>query len=48
MHVVVMFYCRVIEAAKLIFPGRVNVDMIFGRPKQSCASWIDELNKVNN
>lgn len=32
--------------AKDIFPGRVNVDMIFGRPKQTLSSWIKELNKV--
>ena len=37
---------RALEAAKEIYPGPVNVDLIFGRPKQTLGSWISELNQV--
>ncbi|XP_047478804.1 radical S-adenosyl methionine domain-containing protein 1, mitochondrial-like [Penaeus chinensis] len=37
-----------IEYAKKIFPGRVSLDLIFGRPRQTHKRWMDELHKVLN
>lgn len=37
---------RILEEAKRIYSGHVNVDLIFGRPGQTMNSWISELNKV--
>ena len=34
---------RAIENARLIFP-RVNFDLIYARPGQTIAAWVDELN----
>ena len=36
-----------IEEAKRLFPGRVSIDLIFGRPQQTISSWQPELNKVS-
>ena len=35
-----------IKEAKSLFPGRVSLDLIFGRPKQSMLSWQQELQDV--
>ena len=37
---------RCITEAKSLFPGRVLLDLIFGRPKQSMLSWQQELQDV--
>ncbi|XP_063597352.1 radical S-adenosyl methionine domain-containing protein 1, mitochondrial-like [Penaeus indicus] len=37
-----------IEYAKKLFPGRVSLDLIFGRPRQTLKRWMDELHKVLN
>lgn len=39
---------KFIEYAKKLFPGRVSLDLIFGRPRQTHKRWIDELHKVLN
>lgn len=31
-----------------VFPGRVNTDIIFGRPGQSLSSWTKELKNVSD
>ncbi len=35
-----------IKEAKILFPGRVSVDLIFGRPGQTASSWLQELQDV--
>jgi coproporphyrinogen III oxidase-like Fe-S oxidoreductase len=32
--------------AKELFPGRVSVDLLFGRPGQSVNAWEKELKEV--
>lgn len=34
------------EEARRLCPGRVSVDVMFGRPKQSCESWENELSEL--
>ncbi|XP_056262988.1 radical S-adenosyl methionine domain-containing protein 1, mitochondrial [Pseudoliparis swirei] len=35
-----------VEEARRLCPGRVSVDVMFGRPKQSVESWEDELSEL--
>nr|XP_019950085.1 PREDICTED: radical S-adenosyl methionine domain-containing protein 1, mitochondrial isoform X1 [Paralichthys olivaceus] len=35
-----------IEEARRLCPGRVSVDVMFGRPKQSVESWEEELSEL--
>ncbi|XP_042228643.1 radical S-adenosyl methionine domain-containing protein 1, mitochondrial-like isoform X2 [Homarus americanus] len=35
-----------IHVAKQLFPGRMSIDLIFGRPAQTTQSWAQELEKV--
>ncbi|XP_010728719.3 radical S-adenosyl methionine domain-containing protein 1, mitochondrial isoform X1 [Larimichthys crocea] len=37
---------QTIEEARRLCPGRVSVDVMFGRPKQSVESWEDELSEL--
>lgn len=37
---------RCVEEAKLVFPDRVSVDLMFGRPGQTLETWTQELNQV--
>lgn len=37
---------KCVEEAKYIFPGRVSVDLIFGRPGQTVEAWRKELQEV--
>ena len=37
---------RALEKAKQLFPGRVSIDLLFGRPNQSAQDWEQELEKV--
>ena len=38
--------CRAIEHASNIFPGHVNLDLLFGRQGQTLQSWKRELSEV--
>lgn len=44
------YYCfpikRALETAKSIFPGKVSIDLIFGRPHQTLDAWHKELDQV--
>ncbi|XP_034751192.1 radical S-adenosyl methionine domain-containing protein 1, mitochondrial [Etheostoma cragini] len=35
-----------VEEARMLCPGRVSVDVMFGRPKQSAESWENELSEL--
>ncbi|XP_071535057.1 radical S-adenosyl methionine domain-containing protein 1, mitochondrial-like isoform X2 [Panulirus ornatus] len=35
-----------IGVARQLFPGRVSMDIIFGRPSQTTESWVQELKEV--
>ncbi|CAG5136572.1 unnamed protein product, partial [Candidula unifasciata] len=37
---------RCLEMAKVLFPGRVSVDLIFGWPGQTLDMWLAELDQV--
>ncbi|KAG8006905.1 Radical S-adenosyl methionine domain-containing protein 1 [Nibea albiflora] len=37
---------QTIEEARRLCPGRVSVDVMFGRPEQSVESWEDELTEL--
>lgn len=37
---------QTVEEARRLCPGRVSVDVMFGRPKQSVESWEDELSEL--
>ena len=37
---------QTIEEAQRLCPGRVSVDVMFGRPNQSVESWEDELSEL--
>ncbi|XP_062264765.1 radical S-adenosyl methionine domain-containing protein 1, mitochondrial isoform X1 [Platichthys flesus] len=37
---------QTIEEARRLCPGRVSVDVMFGRPKQSVESWEEELSEL--
>ncbi|XP_042361698.1 radical S-adenosyl methionine domain-containing protein 1, mitochondrial [Plectropomus leopardus] len=37
---------QTIEEARRLCPGRVSVDVMFGRPKQSVESWENELSEL--
>lgn len=37
---------RCLEKAKELFPGRVSIDLLFGRPGQSLNEWEKELKEV--
>lgn len=37
---------QTIEEARRLCPGRVSVDVMFGLPKQTAASWEDQLSKL--
>ncbi|KAM3848836.1 radical S-adenosyl methionine domain-containing protein 1, mitochondrial isoform 2-T2 [Vipera latastei] len=37
---------RTLEEAKKLFPGRTSIDLIFGLPGQTVASWIQGLEKA--
>ncbi|XP_067334376.1 radical S-adenosyl methionine domain-containing protein 1, mitochondrial isoform X2 [Channa argus] len=39
---------QTIEEARRLCPGRVSVDVMFGRPKQSVESWKRELSELLN
>ena len=39
-------FFRALTEAEALFPGRTNVDIIFGRPKQTLQSWRRELREV--
>ena len=41
-----LIYRRVLEFARAIYCDNVNVDLIFGRPKQTLDAWISELGEV--
>ena len=41
-----MYCIRCVEEAKRLYPGRVSVDVIFGRPGQTVEAWVQELRKV--
>ena len=41
-----MFLISCIEEAKKLYPGRVSVDLIFGRPGQTLDGWKQELKQV--
>ena len=41
-----IFLCRSLSVCKELFPGRTNIDIIFGRPGQTMIDWKAELNKV--
>ena len=32
----------------MLFPGRVSIDLIFGRPGQTVKKWRKELHEVGN
>ena len=38
---------RCLEEAKNLYPEKVSLDVIFGRPGQSVEDWDHELNQVN-
>ncbi|XP_032242757.1 radical S-adenosyl methionine domain-containing protein 1, mitochondrial isoform X2 [Nematostella vectensis] len=35
-----------LDMAKVLFPGRVSVDLMFGRPKQTAPEWERELEEI--
>lgn len=37
---------QTVEEARRLCPGRVSVDVMFGRPKQSVESWEQELSEL--
>lgn len=37
---------RTLEEAKKLFPGRTSIDLIFGLPGQTVASWVQGLEKA--
>lgn len=37
---------QTIEEARRLCPGRVSVDVMFGRPRQTAESWEDELSEL--
>ena len=37
---------RCLSTAHRLFPGKVNTDIIFGRPHQTLGSWTQELRQV--
>uniref|UniRef100_A0A8C9YC88 Radical S-adenosyl methionine domain-containing protein n=2 Tax=Sander lucioperca TaxID=283035 RepID=A0A8C9YC88_SANLU len=37
---------QTVEEARRLCPGRVSVDVMFGRPKQSAESWENELSEL--
>jgi len=37
---------RALQEAHNIFPGKTNMDMIFGRPYQTHDTWVRELEEV--
>ncbi|XP_072225357.1 radical S-adenosyl methionine domain-containing protein 1, mitochondrial isoform X2 [Leuresthes tenuis] len=37
---------QTIEEARRLCPGRVSVDVMFGRPKQTAGSWVHELSEL--
>ncbi|KAM4531884.1 radical S-adenosyl methionine domain-containing protein 1, mitochondrial [Odontesthes bonariensis] len=37
---------QTIEEARRLCPGRVSVDVMFGRPKQTAESWVHELSEL--
>ncbi|RMX54672.1 hypothetical protein pdam_00009310 [Pocillopora damicornis] len=37
---------RAIQAARSIFPGKVSIDLMFGRPQQTLEDWYKELLKA--
>ena len=41
-----MLFISCIEEAKKLYPGRVSVDLIFGRPGQTLDGWKQELKQV--
>lgn len=41
-----LHFCRAAEHASMIFPGGVNLDLIFGRQGQTLQSWKRELSEV--
>ena len=38
--------CRSLADCTRLFPGRTNIDIIYGRPAQTMNDWKMELNKV--
>lgn len=42
-----MQFHRALSDCKRLFPGRTNIDIIFGRPGQTLNDWKTELNKVH-
>lgn len=43
-HSFVLVSC--LSEAHRLFPGHVNIDVIFGRPRQTVSSWMKELRQV--
>ena len=41
-----VLFISCIEEAKKLYPGRVSVDLIFGRPGQTLDGWKQELKQV--
>lgn len=37
---------QTLDKARRLCPGRVSVDILFGRPKQSVESWEEELSEL--
>lgn len=37
---------QTLDKARRLCPGRVSVDVLFGRPKQSVESWEEELSEL--
>ena len=37
---------RCLEEAKTLYPDRVSIDVIFGRPGQTVEDWDQELTQV--
>lgn len=38
---------RALQTARSIFPGKVSIDLMFGRPQQTQDEWYKELFQVS-
>jgi len=41
-------FCRALQTAKSIFPGKVSIDLMFGQPHQTLDDWSKELSQVSS
>ena len=41
------FSISALKEANNVYGGRVNVDLIFGRPNQSLDTWVAEIHEVH-